>query len=129
MLYEQFQARKPDWPVELLWRSSDPVGFEIEHLENGRGRLWCREDSIEELRAKALTDPKGQMRADEILAAHDTYLREVERLRTGIGLDQANAIAAACGEQFQELFHKLISRRAVIIDGMRAKALALLRCF
>jgi hypothetical protein len=40
-IHSKYHLRRPERPIALRWHPSDPVGFEIEKLENGRRRLWC----------------------------------------------------------------------------------------
>ncbi|MGC1356604.1 MAG: hypothetical protein WA851_12550 [Xanthobacteraceae bacterium] len=67
-------------------------------------------------------DPAHHARADEILHAHDRYAADIERLRSEIGLDVAEARAEELREQLRYLESLIEKMPAVTIGGLPAKA-------
>lgn len=143
-LKEVYRDLKPA-PPETLFRNPR-IDFDLrgaETIQHGDGRWWYgKRRSIARLRATKQVkqdwancermpegvlcgyapDPKAQARADEIVAAWDTWSRACADIEMRIDLPVAEERARSLFEAYEDLRDELLHTSATTVAGVRAKA-------
>lgn len=123
-------TREVEPPEALYYRETD--GFTLACLARGKhhetGRRWFSPGAVETLRTYTFVDPWGrpipyeQARQAEILAAHDGWTAEIAAGEEASGYTAAEVEDEASTEENRELRRRIMTARAVTLDGVMVKA-------